>query len=82
MNEGDEVRVTNLNGETAEGTIDEVLDVTVDEYEPSYVSVEGATLWNYWRGEDVDRDEQVVVVELGGREYDYPESRVEVVGDG
>lgn len=81
MNEGDEVRVTNLDGETAEGTVHSIRDEVVDGYAPSWIAVEGATLWDYWRGEDVLPDEQVVVVELGTGTCDYPESRVEVVED-
>ena len=81
MDPGDPVRVTNLDGNTAEGTIDEIHWQTVEEYPAGWLDVKEATLMDYWRGHDVDPAETVVMVELGSRAYPYPESRVEVLED-
>lgn len=78
MKSGDPVRVTNLDGETAEGEIVEILATTVSEHEATFLEAEGATLYDYWRGADVDPDAPVVRVRLGESVYDYPADRVEV----
>lgn len=78
MQSGDPVTVTNLDGETAEGVIDEVTAWTAHEYEADWMDVDGATLLDYWRGKDVDPEEPVVNVDLDGSVYPYPASRVEV----
>lgn len=79
MQPGDPVEVTNIDGETAEGRVVEVLDEPADERDAPFLDADGATLVDYWRGTDVEAHETVVRVELGTGTFDYPESRVEVV---
>lgn len=79
MKPGDPVEVTNLDGETAEGTIETIHAETVAEYEIDFLDLDEATLFDYWRGADVDPDAPVVTVDLGGGSYDYPADRVRVL---
>lgn len=82
MKPGDRVTVTNIDGKEAEGEIVRIHATTVSEYEVDFLDVEGATLLDYWRGEDVDPDAPVVTVALETAHYDYPADRLEVVDDG
>lgn len=82
MKTGDPCRVENIDGETAEGTIVGILADSVDEHEADFLSADGATLYDYWRGAGVDPDAPVVQVDLGTGVYDYPADRVEVLEDG
>lgn len=82
MQVGDACVVTNLDGETAEGEIVHVDDTPVEEHPAEFMEPEDATLFDYWRGTDVSCDDRVVTVELGTMQYEYPESRVEVVDRG
>lgn len=79
MQTGDVVQVTNMDGELAEGSIEEIHATTTSEWDsPTYLP-EGTSLYEYWRGYDVGPDEPVVTVNLDGKTYDYPASRVEVL---
>jgi hypothetical protein len=81
MDPGDPVRVTNLDGETADGEVLAVPESSLDEVSASWWS-DDRTLWDYWRGVDgVGPDDQVVQVRLGDTTYDYPTSRVEARDD-
>lgn len=79
MKTGDDVVVTNLNGETAEGRIVEVLADRCDERPADFLEAEGYTLADYWHPHLDNPGCPVVRVELGTRTYDYPAERVEVV---
>jgi len=81
MKTGDHVRVTNLNGETAEGEIVRIRAETVAEATADFLDADGAVLLDYWRGVDVDPDAPVVEVALDTGVYDYPADRVEVLKD-
>lgn len=79
MKTNDLVTVTNLDGETAEGEIVEIIATPVSEYKVDFLNHPDATLLDYWRGEDVDPDAPVVKVALSTGVYDYPADRVEVI---
>lgn len=79
LDEGVRVQVRNLDDEVADGRVDAVLEETVGERSAPFMSVDGASLLDYWRGTDVTTDDRVVRVDLGTGVYDYPESRVEVL---
>lgn len=79
MKAGDACVVRNLDGETADGTIVEIHAVTVSDKEAEWWGDGERTLFEYWRGADVDPDAPVVSVLLGEHIYEYPADRVEVV---
>lgn len=81
MQTGDTVLVENIDGETAEGEVVTILADTVDEYPAEFLDADGATLYDYWRGIDVDPDAPVVEVRLGEDTYDYPADRLEVLDE-
>lgn len=77
LEEGDSVIVTNKDGETTDGEVTAILSETVSERTVEF-SDEYDVLLDYWSEVDVSGNEQVISVDLGGAEYDYPASRVEV----
>jgi hypothetical protein len=79
MKTGDPVVVENIDGETAQGEITAILATTVSEFEAEFLDVQGATVYDYWRGHGVDPDAPVVQVTLGDGVYSYPADRVEVL---
>lgn len=81
MKTGDDVEVTNLDGETARGTIIEICAETVSERSATFLDADDATIFDYWRGQDVDPDAPVVRVGLGSGVYDYPADRISVLED-
>jgi hypothetical protein len=74
-----EVAVRNMDGTITGGTVVAVHDTPVDEWPADFMEADGATLHDFWRGTGVDAGEAVVTVDIDGKEYDYPESRVEVL---
>lgn len=79
LREGADVRVRNLDGEDAEGVVEEVTAHRTNEYEVDFLDVDGATLADYWRGALEDPECPVIRVRLGERTYDYPAERIEVI---
>jgi hypothetical protein len=81
MQPGDDVEVTNLDGETAEGEIVAMTHTTLENAAADWWD-DDRTLWDYWRGTDnVQPTDRVITVRLGDQVYDYPETRVDVITD-
>jgi hypothetical protein len=86
---GDNVTVTNLDGEEVDGTVVSVLSETVSE-RPVAFSDEYDVLLDYWKESSVAANESVIEVDLSDDSnpiqesknvYDYPSSRVSARDD-